>query len=224
MNIAKIWHDDYPWDVRVEKICKALIEDGHNVHLICRNIAHKPTEETMHGIHIHRLFPLKNKTLNKVSSIVAFFNPVWIKKIYQVVRQEKIDAILVRDLPLAISALIVGRRLKIPVVFDMAENYPSMWKDHVDKKGIKAYNHILKNTIVAILMENFVVKKVDHIIVVIEESKNRIFKKGIDCQKISIVSNTPDFKSFIPNNPSQEPNNNDKLNMLYVGNLDGGRD
>lgn len=223
MKIAKIWNNDYPWDVRVEKICKALVDDGHVVHLICRNLNRAKTRDEIDGIQIHRLYPIKNSLLNNISSIVAFLNPVWIHRIYQVVKHEKVDVLLVRDLPLVISALLVGNRFEIPVVFDMAENYPSMWKEHVDKRNSKFFNHLLKNSTVATLMENYVLKRVDHTIVVVEESKDRLIKKGISENKISIVSNTPDLKLFKGKSDVMDDIFSDRFIMLYVGYLNGGR-
>jgi len=223
MNIAQIWKDDYPWDVRVEKTCKALIDDGHKVHLICRNIGKDKIRDEIDGIQIHRLYPFKNSLLNNLYSIVAFFNPVWIRKICQVAKQEKIDILLVRDLPLVISALIVGKIFTIPVIFDMAENYPSMWKEHVDRRGAKFINHLLKNPTIATLMENYVIKKVDHIIVVVEESKDRLMKKGVSGKKISIVSNTPDLAIFNKPLLDTEEKFPGKFKMLYVGYVNGGR-
>ncbi|MEA2096114.1 MAG: glycosyltransferase family 4 protein [Candidatus Cloacimonadota bacterium] len=223
MNIAKIWKDDYPWDVRVEKICKSLIDDGHQVHLICRNLSRDKTRDEVDGIQVHRLYPIKNNLFNNIYSIVAFFNPVWLYKIFQVVKQELIDVILVRDLPLVISALLVSKIYKIPVIFDMAENYPSMWKEHVDKRGIKFINHLLKNPTVATLMENYVLKRVDHTIVVVEESKDRLIKKGISENKISIVSNTPDLTIFNEKSGMTDDHFSDKFKILYVGYIDGGR-
>src|SRR5947208_16013784 len=45
MRICKIWDADYPWDIRVEKVATSLSEAGHDVHLVFRNEARKPTLE-----------------------------------------------------------------------------------------------------------------------------------------------------------------------------------
>lgn len=222
MRIAKIWHNDYPWDIRVEKISRTLIADGHDVHLICRNLKKLKTEDVIDGINIHRLHPLKGR-LNNIFSSVAFFNPVWIQRIYEIVKREKLQILLVRDLPLAISAIIIGKLFSLPVIFDMAENYPAMWREHVDRRGFKSINYILKNPLIATFMENYVLKNVNHTIVVVEESKQRLIKKGVSQTKISVVSNTPDL-NFFPKNPSPPPPPNDyRIIMLYVGYVNGGR-
>ncbi|MBC8552103.1 MAG: glycosyltransferase family 4 protein [Nitrospira sp.] len=223
MKIVKVWLDDYPWDVRVEKIAKALLDDGHEVHLVCSNKRGESDREEYDGIQLHRMRIFKNDLLNKVCSIPAFFNPFWIYKIYQVAKHEQVDVILVRDLPLVISALLVSRIYKVRVLFDMAENYPSMWKEHVDKRGANFINHLLKNHALAVLMENYVLKRVDHTIVVVEESRDRLIKKGVSGKDISIVSNTPDLKNFENLPETTSGNVSDKFEMLYVGAVNGGR-
>ena len=45
MNILYIWDADYPWDVRVEKICEALNNNGHEVHIASRNLKKLPVNQ-----------------------------------------------------------------------------------------------------------------------------------------------------------------------------------
>ena len=220
MIIAKIWKNDYPWDVRVEKFCKTLINDGNKVHLICNNLKGYKTRDEIDGFQIHRLYPIKNKILKKICSLPFFFNPFWLHKIFKVVKDEKIEAIIVRDLPLVLSALLVGKIYKIPVIYDMAENYPAMWDETVSRKGVKLYNYFLKNSELARIIENYVLKRVDHIIVVVEESKKKLLKKGIPDNKLSIVSNTPDLKLFKKRNNGDERFLRDRFKLLYVGGID----
>lgn len=221
MKILKIWQDDYPWDVRVEKISNALIDDGHEVHLLCSNKGGLKVRENYKGIEIHRMRPFANDALNKICSMPAFFNPFWFFTVKKIVNQEGIDLVLVRDLPLVLSALPVARTCGIPIVFDMAENYPSMWKEHVDKRGLKSINHILKNPLLATLIEDYVIKKVDHLIVVVEESRDRLMIKGLSRDRISVVSNTPDLGIFSAHDLPEKGENGTVL--LYVGYVNGGR-
>ena len=36
-RVLYLWNADYPWDVRVEKICRAMTDAGHDVHIVARN-------------------------------------------------------------------------------------------------------------------------------------------------------------------------------------------
>ena len=77
MNILFLWDSDYPWDIRVEKICNTLIENGHEVHLVCRNKSRKSTEEIYQGISIHRIpcLPKYLGKLNDTYTFPIFFSP-----------------------------------------------------------------------------------------------------------------------------------------------------
>src|SRR5712692_1032582 len=135
MEICKIWDADYPWDVRVEKVCQSL-RQKQEVHLVCRNTKRHPMYEESDGIYIHRLpfLPRNLGWLNKVIGFPAFFNPLWIFAVWRVVRRYRATVILVRDLPVALTALIIGRWIGIPVGVDMAENYPAMIQDLRNKE------------------------------------------------------------------------------------------
>jgi glycosyltransferase involved in cell wall biosynthesis len=212
LTILKIWKNDYPWDVRVEKIMRTLKEAGHEVHLICRNLKGLTVYENIDGIQIHRFVPTRSKLLNSLYSGPFFLNPFWIYKTYRVMRNVRADVILVRDLPLAPLALVLGRILNTPVIYDMAENYPAMWNE---LSGL--LQRMIKNPRIASIVEDFVIKHVDRILVVVEESRDRLLNKGISPDKITVVSNTPDT-NIVPNLPLENPGlPSGRFILLYVG-------
>jgi glycosyltransferase involved in cell wall biosynthesis len=223
MRIAKVWKNDYPWDVRVEKICKTLIDDDHEVHLICSNVKKQKMEENINGLNIHRLPAVRSDIVNKLCSMPIFFNPLWIYKLREIVKRENIEAIMIRDLPLVLTGILIGKIYKIPVIFDMAENYPAMWNDIVSRRGIKFYNYFLKNPCVAEIMEGYVIKRVDHTIVVVEESRDRILKKGAPINRLSIVGNTPELSQAQISEDQIDIGLNDRFKIVYTGFVDSGR-
>src|SRR5712671_914888 len=134
LTVCKVWDSEYPWDVRVEKIARALTDAGHAVHLVARNRRGAAVIERSPEATIHRLTPWRwaGARLNAASMFPAFFNPRWVRAITRTAREVRADVILCRDLPLAIPAIRAGRRLGIPVVLDMAENYPAMMRSRWD--------------------------------------------------------------------------------------------
>lgn len=72
MNILVIWKNDYPWDIRVEKISTTLALAGHDVHILARNIGQNSTEERLNNVYIHRLKPLRLHSLNSLFSTPIF--------------------------------------------------------------------------------------------------------------------------------------------------------
>ena len=121
MTICKVWDADYPWDVRVEKVSRSLGRE-HEVHLVSRNLKRQATYELRDGLHIHRL-PLMSWAPDRLHAVLgfpAFFNPLWIRAIWRTARRSGAQVLLVRDLPLALSSVLVGRALGVPVVGSVA--------------------------------------------------------------------------------------------------------
>lgn len=192
MIVCHVWDADYPWDVRVEKICNSLLK-RHEVHLLCRNSQRRPRYERINKLHVHRLpcLPKRYGRLNYLLGFPAFFNPVWVHNLWRTVRRAKADVILVRDLPLALTAVAVGRLAGIPVLLDMAENYPAMMRDLWDRQGFSVVNWLVRNPRLVNLVEHVSLKLCDHIVVVVEESRDRLVALGVPPSKLSLVINTP---------------------------------
>lgn len=231
MKALFVWDSDYPWDVRVEKICNTLIENKWEVHLVCRNKLRRPIEEIHNDVHIHRLpfLPAKLGSLNNIVTFPAFFSPLWLFQINKVTIKQKPDLIIVRDLPMALAAIIIGKIHKIPVILDMAEPYPEMIRLIWKFEPFKFSNILVRNPFLADIIEKLTLKYVDHVFAMVEESKNRLVSKGISPDKISIVSNTPVLKRFEEAKatlPGLLGNQKGKLILLYVGfiNLSRGLD
>ena len=224
MVICHIWDADYPWDVRVEKICDSLIKK-HEVHLVCRNSARRLRYERINGFTIHRLpsLPTLFGRMQQLIGFPAFFNPIWVYMIWQTVRTVKADMILVRDLPLALTALLVGRLLHRPVVLDMAENYPAMIQDVWDSQGFSVVNMVVRNPATVRFIERLCVKWADHILAVVEESRDRLVAMGVSRDKISLVSNTPTssrWRGSAEVHPSIDVRQPGQLVLVYLGLLE----
>jgi glycosyltransferase involved in cell wall biosynthesis len=223
IRIAKIFDGDYPWDIREEKICRTLVKKGFQVHLICRNIDRRPEDEIVDGLNVHRLGIIGNHKINKLASFPAFFNPLWIKKIIRVIRKQKVDLILVRDLPLTLTAILVGKVFKLPVILDMAENYPAALISY-DNPYYKPF--LFRNGLIPRLYEKLALSMLDFVFVVCEEQKNRIVGLHYSEERIGIVSNTPDmdyFEKIAKDYEKVNKKNSDEIILLYIGKLDAHR-
>lgn len=222
MKILFVWDADYPWDIRIEKICATLIENGWDVHLVCRNKSRKVLDEVYNGIHIHRVPYLQKKlgALNNIFTFPMFFSPIWLARINTIAKSHNIDVIMVRDLPMALAAITIAKLRKLPVVLDMAECYPEFVRLIWKFEPFKFRNILVRNPFLVDFIERLVLKHVNHIFVMIEESKDRLIKKGINTDKITIVSNTPvtqRFKEAKLTFPGLLNKKSDKLILLYVG-------
>ncbi len=207
MKMLFIYDGEYPWDIRVAKISKSLLKEKHDVYLVCRNYNAEPLEEEFNGLRIFRLpFLFRNLLFfNKLINFPVFFSPFWLIRSAQIIFRNKCHLILVRDLPLALTGILLSKLFNIPVVLDMAEVYPEALRSNwmFDKNKMKGLNYLLRNPVFAEIIEKIVVKFINHIFVVSEESKKRLLERYLSPEdKITIIGNTPELSIFYPRHPT----------------------
>jgi len=219
MRICMILQTDFPPDIRIEIETKALIRAGHEIHLIARNKKNLPREEVIDGVQVHRL-PFHQ---NGLFSIPLFFNPVWTSQVKQIIRQNRIEAIHVHDLPLAPLGISAGKKLKIPVIYDMHENYPAVME--IWRRKSLVYSTI-RNPKFARWLDRHCQKQADRIIVVIDEQRDNLVAQGIDATKIYVVSNTVDLERIhdLKPDPAIVAKYKDYFTLLYFGGFSRDRD
>jgi glycosyltransferase involved in cell wall biosynthesis len=107
----------------------------------------------------------------------------------------------------------------LPVVLDMWENYPEAlrgWAKHDWK------TRVFKNPDVARAVELHVVRRVDHILTVVEEQKIRLVNDGVPAERISVVTNGVDLDLFLQAPVRQDTPMDadpDSYKLLYAGEL-----
>lgn len=226
MTVLFIWDGDYPWDIRVEKFCSALIEGGNEIHLVCRNLARRPREELYDGIHLHRLpfLPWWFGRLNAAFTFPAFFNPIWLVNMYRHALAHSCDVIIVRDLPMAPAAILIGWLMRRPVIMDMAECYPEMLRSRWKHQRPTLVDRIVRSPALAAAVEKCVIPALDAILVVVKESKDRLVRMGADPSRIFEVSNMPERRRFQEAaRPVQVSAGDRPLEIIYVGLVNASR-
>ncbi len=193
LRILYVWDADYPWDVRTEKICATLASAGHDVHIAARNVRREQGVERLPEGTVHRMSPMRwaGRALDKALGFPAFFNPRWLSLLDRTTRRLRPDVVICRDIPLAPTALWAGHRHGVPVVLDIAENYPAMLRMVFDAGVHRPADHLLRNPTAAALVEKQSVRRADRVMVVIEEMAERLVEMGIPAERIDVVSNTP---------------------------------
>jgi len=227
VRILFIYDGEYPWDIRVEKLCNSLIKFGSEVHLVCRNKSNKKRYEFYNGIHIHRVssLPKALQILNGVWTFPFFLSPVWIMEIFKITKNKKFDLICIRDLPLALCGILVGKMLKIPTLLDMAECYPEMLRCTWKFEKFLLRNILIRNPYLADVIEKISLKLIDYVFVMVEESRLRLISKNIPPDKIYIVSNTPELEKIKRTFKSSyfKNDNNKRYILTYVGLVNSSR-
>jgi glycosyltransferase involved in cell wall biosynthesis len=215
MKVLFVYKEDYPWDVRVEKIVTTLADAGHDVTILARNNRRLPSSEDAGTFSVRRLpaLPRWFGPLNGLVGVPLFLNPVWLLALWRALTVTGARMIVVRDLPLMLGVLLVARVFACRTVFDMAECYPEMYKSMLMYNPGRIRNWIVRNPAIAALFERVAVAGASHTLVMIEESRDRLLAMGFDSQKITIVSNTPPLDG----RPLREHHSNEVLRLLYVG-------
>lgn len=189
-KIIYIWKSPYPWDVRVEKICKSLSKE-YEVLILAKWDGEPKKAELIDGITVRRV-GYKEKSYKTVP---LSFNPVWKKELNKIVDGYKPDMIIVREIMLGTLAAKVAKKNGIPIVMDMAENYPAvikLFKKYKQKLVSKFLIHTLD---LAKIVEKNSLNLIDNIIVVCQEQKERLQQeKFYNNHKIVIVENTPPYE------------------------------
>ena len=218
LSVCHVWDDEYPWDVRVEKIARALAAAGHKVSIVARNQTGRARIERLPEASVHRLATWKwaPRWLNAASMFPAFFNPRWASAILTTARHTQADVIVCRDLPLAATAIYAGWRLGLPVMIDNAENYPAMLRSRWDVGRMHATDALVRNPRFARSVERWLLHRVDHMLVVVEEARQRLIALGLPEEKISIVSNTPP-RERLQASPSRAHRDGREVHIVYLG-------
>ncbi|MEO8449060.1 MAG: glycosyltransferase family 4 protein [Gemmatimonadota bacterium] len=222
MRIIYLWDADYPWDVRVHKICLSLTEGGHEVRILARNRRWEPDVATVPEGEIHRMKPWRwlGRKLDSWLAFPAFINPRWIRLLDHAVRRWKPDAVIVRDLPLAPTAAWVGTRANVPVILDMAENYPAMIQLIWDTGQSKSFDHLVRNPRIVAAVERWVLPRVSRIWVDVEEQRDRLAGLGVGLPPVDVVRNTPPRDRVGPPPTARARTDGVRLEVVYLGILE----
>jgi glycosyltransferase involved in cell wall biosynthesis len=108
----------------------------------------------------------------------------------------------------------------------MAENYPAMIRDLRNRQGFSILNFLVRNPSAVRFVERMSLRWCDHILVVIEESRDRLISLGVDPARMSLVINTPTlarWAEFPRDGDVGASRNSHSLILVYLGLLEWAR-
>jgi glycosyltransferase involved in cell wall biosynthesis len=214
----------FPTDIRVQKEADALINAGHDVILLCPLREGEKRRDFFQDIQIIRFngqYPtdfLKRKFLLGYQAL-TFRNLMWQEAIMDTVKQNHVDAIHVHDLFLVATAIVVKKKTGIPLIADLHENYPEHLRIRFNPDNLSWQDKLLVGADRWAKYEPKMLEKVDHIIVVVEEAKQRLMSLGSTPDKVSVISNTEDYKYWKSSkvNESVVKKYKDSFVLSYIG-------
>jgi glycosyltransferase involved in cell wall biosynthesis len=206
-----------PPNVRVQNEARTLMTAGHKVYFLIEGRPGEAREESMNGLNVVRGVRMSapREIWHRYTFNFTYRDPLWTKAIDRFVREHSIDVLHVNDLPLLKEGILAGKRLGLPVVADLHENYPA---------GLQVWytNRLKKATIYEhgrwARYERAALRAVDAIVVVIEEARDRLVELGISAEKISVVPNTVPVQSGeIPIDSGIVERYRDRFVVSYIG-------
>ncbi|VAX24136.1 Glycosyl transferase, group 1 [hydrothermal vent metagenome] len=223
MRIGMILDNEFTGDLRVENEVTTLQNAGHKVFVICLNFGTKKNREVFNGAEIFRIsIPkfIKKKLVGLNNTIFNLYPIFWSIHIKRFITNNKIEVLHVHDLWMLNSAFKANEDFHLPIVSDLHENF------------VHALNHYrFANTFPGNILiskkrweksEIEWTKKADYIITVIEEAVERYIALGIPEEKISVVPNYVNLKSFLSDSIDEGIVNKfkDSFTITYVGGFD----
>ena len=220
-HICMILDQGYPPDLRVENEARSLVEAGFDVTVLSIAPDARPAEEMIDGVRVVRSripAQIRNKMRGLSGSIpVIEWFVLW--KLLGIHRRFPINALHAHDLYLFGAALRTGKRLNVPVVGDMHENWVEAlrhykWSTTVPGKWVVNLDRWNE-------LELTWSREVDRLVVVIDEMAERLRERGLHNDHVCVVPNTihlDEFDSWPSTEPSAIPEGFPRL--IYTGGMD----
>ncbi len=190
-KILMLLEHPFPPDIRVEKEAKVLLGAGFDLSLVC---AHGKEITNWNGMKIYNA-PIKGGNFSKLKKLISVVDFDFYEYLDHLFLDAKFDVLHVHDLKLVPTALMIKEKYNCKVVADLHENYPAAVREwNRSKSGIvglllrsfSGYDKWLK-------IEKDVVAKVDSIIAVVDEMKERLIDQhNLEDERVVVVSNLED--------------------------------
>lgn len=208
---------DFPPDIRVEHEINSLINAGHQVHLACFNRKNAASREKWNEAIIHRkpISSFFHKTSVGCLKFPFYFN-FWRSFISKLNQEYNFDAIHIHDLPLAQIGAEFKASHGLQFVLDLHENWPALLTISPHVQG--PLGKLLSSDKQWRQYEQDMIQAADNVIVVVEESKDRISRYLDNPSKIYVVSNTP-VLSELENLQVSKSESSDELILFYGGGI-----
>lgn len=171
-------------------------------------------KEIIDGITIHRvpLYPSHDgSALKRIFNYVSFLLS---SILIGLIKTRNIDVIYSYHPPLttALSAVVLGFFKRIPFVVDIQD----LWPDTLMATGMINNKKILN---VINFFCKFVYKSASEIVVLSPGFKQRLIERNVPSEKITVIYNWCDEKSISEYQPCSFNLPNNKLNLVFAGNL-----
>ncbi len=222
-KILMLLDGKYPQDIRVRKEAEELVKLGFTVKVVVPKAdENQKSKETVNGVQVERIgasYSTKKRGIYDIINYSFCYHPLFSKYLKKE-DLSKWDFVHVHDLPLSHSVRKIVHKRGKRIILDMHENYPEgieTWFSWRKGAMIRLKNRLFFNPKKWRKIEKRECEKVDHIIAVVDEMKNRLVELyNIDAAKITVISNY-EYSNF---KFEESGDGEDKeFSILYIGGI-----
>lgn len=201
-RILYVFFSHYPYEPRIKKMFQTFKENGAKARLLVRSFSDNIEAESDEDFEFRAL----DSSGRSWQSTPLDMNPKWKKFIAQNIKEFNPDLIIVREMFLSSLVADLVKDTNIPVLMDMAENYPAAMKSWKKYNSSALKKFIIHTLNFPFRKEKKAVGKVDGIIVVCKEQIERLAQEyQFDKDRIVCIYNSP-TKDLHPSVCDKEPN------------------
>ncbi len=209
----------FPTDVRVENEALTLLKVGHTVGLLSIAPYAKNEITSYKGIKVFRVAvsDFQSKKMPGLAAMIPWMDRFVAKKVNEIFREEKYDAIHFHDLHLFGAARLIRKNTDVFLIGDMHENYVEVIRDY--EWATKFPNRLIISHKKWARKEIEWLGDMDKLITVSKGIKERIISKGVSPKDVLLVPNTISTTLFdgygIDKTIAEKKQST--FNLIYVG-------
>lgn len=156
-----------------------------------KQVGAKASEEDVDGWHFYRTPSVASSRFPALGEIALM--RALERRLQQVAEKVRPDIIHVHSPVLnALPALCVGKRLAIPVVYEVR----AFWEDAAVDHGTTTEGSL--RYVVSRWLETWALKRANHVFTICEGLRSDIVARGIPAAKVTVISNAVDIEAFEP--------------------------
>ncbi len=218
VRVGMVLESDYPPDIRVEKETESLSRAGCRVDLLALDFSGRLSSERLETLTVHRV-RLARQLQRKLHPTLLrwpLYRSMWRRWIRRFLTSVTPDILTIHDLPLAGLGLEEARRLSVPVILDLHENFPAAIRSWGFDRGILGrYFYDLERWRA---LERRSVLESAGVLVVVDEALERLIGYGLAASRAQVVMNT-ERRAFGRGVVPIDPGGGPPLRLLYIGGL-----
>ena len=203
----------YPQDVRVRREAEALIEQSHEVDVICLGIGGQQSVETVGGVTVHRIMDGRDKEnfFNYILLTLVFMRKAFFH-VNRLHRQRRFNVVHIHNMPDYLVFVTMWLKMKgIPTILDMHDLSVELYGVKFNSPKLAWMKPLVR------WVEKLSTGYSNHVITTSTGFRDRLLGRGVPAEKITLVLNSADEKIFRPAPPREFRRIEHGAHLLYHG-------